>query len=70
MDLSGRKEHVLDVGAHWRNLVNMIEVSVCGGDAAVMSSYFHKWLARPCVAMCDMVVMTGYERSVHWSVST
>jgi len=26
---------VLDRGAHWRNLTNMIEPSVCGGDAAL-----------------------------------
>ena len=26
---------VLDGGAHWRHLVNTIEPSVCGGDAAL-----------------------------------
>jgi len=28
------RQHVLHGGTHWRNLVNMIELSVCGGDAA------------------------------------
>jgi len=26
--------------AHWRNLANTIEPSVCGGDAAFLSNYF------------------------------
>jgi len=26
---------VVDGGAHWHNLVNTIEPSVCGGDAAL-----------------------------------
>jgi len=28
-------KHVLDAGAHWRNLANTIEPSICGGDAAL-----------------------------------
>jgi len=27
-------------GAHWRNLANTIEPSMCGGDAAFLSNYF------------------------------
>jgi len=30
----GPRKHVLDRGAHWRNLANRTESSVCGGDAA------------------------------------
>jgi len=45
--LSGRQHRysvdadwgVLDEGAHWRNLGNTTELSVCGGDAA-LSNYF------------------------------
>jgi len=28
------RKHVLHGGAHWRNLANTIEPSMCGGDAA------------------------------------
>jgi len=39
----GRRKHVLH-GAHWRNLVNTIEPSVCGGDAAlcqiILTTYY------------------------------
>jgi len=27
-------------GAHYRNLANTIELSMCGGDAAFLSNYF------------------------------
>jgi len=30
----GRRKHMLYGRAHWRNLVNTTEPSVCGGDAA------------------------------------
>jgi len=30
----GPRKHVLGEGAHWRNLTNTTEPSVCGGDAA------------------------------------
>jgi len=36
----GPRKHVLDGGAHWRNRANMIEPSMCGGDAAFLSNYF------------------------------
>jgi len=36
---------VLDVGAHWRNLANATEPSVCGGDAALyqitLTTYYY-----------------------------
>jgi len=32
-------KHVLDVGAHCRNLSNTIEPFVCCGDAAFLSFY-------------------------------
>jgi len=35
----GPRNHVLD-GSHWRNLANTIELPMCGGDAAIPSSYF------------------------------
>jgi len=31
---------VLHRGAHWRNLANAIEPSMCGGDTAFLSKYF------------------------------
>ena len=34
----GPSKHVLDWGAHWRHLVNELEPSMCGGDAAFLSS--------------------------------
>jgi len=40
MDSCGSKKHVLDRSSHWRQLANMTELSVCGGDAAYLSNYF------------------------------
>jgi len=34
MDSGASKEACIRWGAHWRNMVNTIEPSVCGGDAA------------------------------------
>jgi len=36
----GPQKHVLEWGAHWRRLANTTEPSMCGGDAAFLSSYF------------------------------
>jgi len=36
----GPRKHVLNRDAHWRNLVNTIEPSVCGGDAALCQLTF------------------------------
>jgi len=36
--LVGQRKHVLDRGAHWRNLANAIELSMCD-DAAFSSNY-------------------------------
>ena len=36
----GPRKHVLHEDAHWRNLANTIESSVCGGDTAFLSNYF------------------------------
>jgi len=38
----GPRKHVglLNGGAHWRNLTNTIEPSMCGGDVAFLSNYF------------------------------
>jgi len=33
-------KHVLDGGAHWCNLVNTIELSMCGSNVAFLSNYF------------------------------
>ena len=38
--LVGPRKHVLDGDAHWRHLTNMIEPSMCDGDAAFLSDYF------------------------------
>jgi len=34
VDSRGPRKHALDGGAHWRNLANTTEPSMCGGDAA------------------------------------
>jgi len=34
------KEPCVRWGAHWRNLANTIEPSMCGGDAAIVPNYF------------------------------
>jgi len=36
----GRKKHLLHDGAHWCNLANITEPSVCGGDMALCHKYF------------------------------
>jgi len=36
----GPKKHVLDGGSLWHHLMNMIEPSMCGSDAAFLSNYF------------------------------
>jgi len=41
---AGPRKHVLDEGAHWRNLANTIEPSMCGGDAAFLLNYFDQVL--------------------------
>ena len=38
----GRMKHVLDGGAHWRNLANTIQLSMCDGDSAFFSYYFDR----------------------------
>jgi len=39
MDSGALKEACVTWGAHWRNLTNTIEPSLCGSDAA-LSNYF------------------------------
>jgi len=34
--LVGPRKHVLDAGAHWHCLSNMIEPSMCGSDVALL----------------------------------
>jgi len=38
--LVGPRKHVLDGGAHWRNLTNTTEPFMRGSDAAFLSHYF------------------------------
>jgi len=40
VDSDVSKEARIGWGAYWRHLVNMIESSVCDGDAAFLSNYF------------------------------
>jgi len=40
MDLGGSKYSHIRQGAHWRQLANTSEPSMCGGDAAFLSNYF------------------------------
>ena len=41
----GQRKNVLHGSAHWRHLVHTIELFVCGGDAALLSSYFDHLLS-------------------------
>jgi len=36
----GPMNHVLHRGAHWRNLANTTEPSMCGGEADFLSNYY------------------------------
>jgi len=40
VDSGWPKEACITLGAHWRNLANTIESSMCGGYAAFLSNYF------------------------------
>jgi len=52
----GPRKHVLDGGAHWRNLANTIEPSMCGGDASFVSSYFeHALVIISVCELCDLI---------------
>ena len=39
----GPRKHALDGDAHWCNLANTTEPSMCGGDAAFLSNYYDQW---------------------------
>ena len=43
----GPRKHVLGGDAHWHNLANMTELSVCGGDAAL-----HQLTLGTCIIFC------------------
>jgi len=44
----------MGVGAHWRHLANMIEPSVCSGDAALCQITLSSWLT-----VCALVFACG-----------
>jgi len=48
----GPRKHVLDGDAHWRNLANTIELSMCGGDAVCLSNYFDHLLTDKFTFRC------------------
>jgi len=52
----GTRKHLLDVGAHWHNLANTIEPSMCSGDTAFLANYFDDLLP--------------YSNSIGWSLNT
>jgi len=55
--LVGPRNHVLDEDAHWRHLANVVEPSVCGGDAAFLSNYFeHVFAVTFATSSSEMVV--------------
>jgi len=37
------------MGAHWRNLANTIEPSICGCDPSVLSNYFDHLVTHYCM---------------------
>jgi len=49
--LSGmsQRNQLPDGGAHWRNLADTTEPSICGGDAAFLSNYFDRFFD---IAVC------------------
>jgi len=48
VDSAGAKTASIRWGAHWHNLANTIEPSVCGGDTAFLSNYFDHLLFISC----------------------
>jgi len=51
-----QKNQLLDGGAHWRNLADTIEPSICGGDAAYLSNYFDRFFD---IAVCIIIRLKG-----------
>jgi len=43
----GPTKHILDGGAHWRQLANTTEPSVCGGDASLCQITLTTHRSRP-----------------------
>ena len=58
MDSGGPKEACVRWGsAHWRNLANTTEPSVCCGDAAFLSNYFDHLFVFVCALLsCDFLI--------------
>jgi len=84
VDSSGSKNHVLGGSAHWRNLANTIEPSMCGGggggDAAFLSNcidhvfvYVSKehgsLLAETVVRSGAVLISVGYDLCPHGTCS-
>ena len=54
----------LDGGAHWRNVANTTEPSICGGDAAFLSNYFDHLLIFTQAGNTGVAEMAGGEQKV------
>jgi len=59
MDSDGPKEE--HGGAHWHNLANMIELSMCGGNATFLSNYFDHLL----LLLCPVLLWKEKGASMH-----
>jgi len=69
MDSGGPKEACVRWGsAHWRNLANTTEPSVCCGDAAFLSNYFDHLFVFVCALLsCDFLIKSRvfFTKSIH-----
>ena len=48
---------MLDGAAHWRQLVNTTELSVCGGDAGFLFNYYEHLLILPMFLLGRIAVL-------------
>jgi len=72
--LVGPRKHVFGGGAHWRNLANTIEPSVCGGDVACCQITLTTW---PVVEMVHRLATIDMGRKMgvccslfHWGAGS
>ena len=73
----GPGNHLLDGGAHWRNLANTVESLMCGGNAAIFGRPFVKRFALcyqtvvclsclSCLSVCLSLTLAYCGQTVGW----
>ena len=68
----GPRKHVLDGSADCCHLVNTIELSMCGGDAAFLSNFFDHllFLFYCAVVLCGSTIMVNKDEHITYAYRT